>query len=139
MEPRKWWQIKRYRPEGGMPGIAPQDSRGGSQPRGSPHLGWGKSGEQAKRASQRNPRPASIVNPFRGGTTPGFERSAVRPRMIPPPKKRHPPTHRLHRDEAIGAGSDRAGEAEGSKRKSGGSLRAGHLPRTQGECRAHCS
>ncbi len=54
-------------------------------------------------------------------------------------RKGLPPTHRLHRDEAIGAGSDRAEEAEGSKGQSGGSLRADHLPRTQGECRARCS
>jgi hypothetical protein len=77
MEPRKRWRTKRYCPEGGMPGSAPQDSRGGFQRRGSSHPGWSQSGGQAERASHRDPQPTSIASPFRGGTTPGFERSAV--------------------------------------------------------------
>jgi hypothetical protein len=50
-----------------------------------------------------------------------------------------PTAHRPHQGEAIGASSDRAGEVEGSKEPPGGSLRAGHLPRTQGDCQARCS
>jgi hypothetical protein len=54
-------------------------------------------------------------------------------------RKGPPPAPRLHQGEAIGAGSDRAGEAEGSEGPPGGSLRTGHPPRIQGECRARCS
>jgi hypothetical protein len=50
-----------------------------------------------------------------------------------------PLAHHLHQDEVIGAGSDQTGEVEGGEEPPGGSLRAGHLPRTQGECRARCS
>jgi hypothetical protein len=47
--------------------------------------------------------------------------------------------HRLHQDEDTGAGSDRAEEGEGSGESPGGSLRAGHRHRIQGERRARCS
>ncbi len=49
------------------------------------------------------------------------------------------PAPHLHLDEAAGTGSDRAGEVGVSRGQSGCSLRAGRLPLTQGECRAHCS
>jgi hypothetical protein len=50
-----------------------------------------------------------------------------------------PLTHRQHRDEAAGAGSDHAREVEVNRGQLGCSLRAGRLPLTQGECQAPCS
>jgi len=50
-----------------------------------------------------------------------------------------PLTHRLHRDEAAGAGSDQAREVEVNRGQSGCSLQTGRLPLTQGECRVPCS
>ncbi len=44
-----------------------------------------------------------------------------------------------HLDEDPGTGSGRSEEVEDSEAPAGDSLRAGHRPRIQGECRAHCS
>jgi hypothetical protein len=41
--------------------------------------------------------------------------------------------------EDPGAGSDRSEGVEDNEAPAGDSLRAGHRPRIQGECRAHCS
>jgi hypothetical protein len=108
---------------------------GGSPPPGGGQLRGAEREDLAKRlATHQHRRSASELH------TPRFrEERGQDSRWYRHQKGGLPLAHRLHQDEDTGAGSDRAEEVEGSEEPPGGSPRAGHLPQTQGECRAHCS
>jgi hypothetical protein len=92
--------------KGGCLGARPKTRRVASSRGAPPTPGGANQGGRPRgpRPETRNP-PVSQVR-F-GAAQPQVSRGArSRPRMVPPPKKRPPPIHRLHRDEAIGAGSD---------------------------------
>ena len=128
-------------PRGGCLGARPK-TRGVALNRGVPPTrGRAAQGDGPRGPSKeaRDP-PASQVR-F-GAAQPQVPRGAQsRFKTVPPPKRRPSPSPSPApgRDGDTGAGSDRAEEVEGSEEPPGGSLRAGHRPRVQGECRDHCS
>jgi hypothetical protein len=140
MEPRKRWRIGHNWLEGRMLRGSPQNPRSDSQPGGPPHPGGGQPRgadreDLAKRlATHQHRRSALELHTPRLREGRGQDSRWYRHQKGGPLRALRP-----HQDEDTGAGSDRSEEVEGSEEPPGDSLRAGHRPQIQGECRAHCS